>query len=247
MKASLAAIGRAGSNPLQLGHDAIQNPRLLKVVFLGLEADSARVKFGCVKALRLVSERRPDLLYPQFATFARMLDHENKILQWNAAFVLSHLARVDVAGRFDAIFRKYFSPIRGPVMITAANVIQGGARMAKARPAWADRIAAEVLQVEQARYQTPECRNVAIGHALVALGEILPLVRHRAKVLQFVRRQVRSSRPATRRKAERFLQRAAALETKPERFNQELPSPQPSPVRREREKRFQRWARRTKR
>ena len=61
----------------------------------GLKADKPRVKYGCAKALRLISEQRPDLLYPHFDFFVRLLDHENKILQWDAAFVLSHLARVD--------------------------------------------------------------------------------------------------------------------------------------------------------
>jgi hypothetical protein len=173
----------------------------------GLNTDVARVKYGCAKALSLVSEARPDLLYPWFDFFVRLLDHENRILQWQAIFVLSHLARADADDRFAALFGKYFSPIPGPVMITAANVIQGGARIAMARPRLADRIAAEVLKVGKARYQTPECRNVAIGHAILALGRFLELLQDPAPVLQFVRKQAKNPRPATRKKAEQLLAR----------------------------------------
>jgi hypothetical protein len=205
MSATLAPTRQAVPNPMILARKAINDPRPVAQILEGLNADKARIKYGCVKALRLISERRPEALYPHFDFFVRLLDHENKIFQWNAAFVLSHLTRVDRRDRFAPIFKKYFSPVAGPVMITAANVIQGGSRIAQAKPHWADRIAGEILKVAKARYQTAECRNVAISHAITALGEMLPLLRRPDPVVQFVRKQTRSPRPATRKKAERFL------------------------------------------
>jgi hypothetical protein len=205
MSASLTLIHRAALNPPQLARKAIKNPSLLPEILEGLNAAKPHIKYGCAKTLCLASEHRPDLIYPHFDCFVRLLDHENKILQWNAAFVLSHLARVDSRNKLAAIFRKYFSPIPGPVMITAANVIQGGARIAQAKPQLADRIAAEIRKVARARYQTPECRNVAIGHAILALGDIRHLLRDPAPAVQFVRKQTRNRRPTTRKKAEAFL------------------------------------------
>jgi hypothetical protein len=212
MTVPLARIRQAARQPGRLADRAIRNPRLIAEIIEGLKADKPRLKYGCAKALRLISEQRPDLLYPHFDVFVRLLDHENKIMQWDAAFVLSHVARADDDDRFAAVIDKYFSPIVGPVMITAANVIQGGARIAQAKPQLADRIATEVLKVARARYRTPECRNVAIGHAILALSDLLPLLRHTAMVIQFVRRQTRNPRHATRKKAEHFLKsRLAAL------------------------------------
>jgi hypothetical protein len=205
MPAPLARISQAALNPQRLALTAIRNPRLLPAIIEGLKADKARVKFGCAKALRLISEQRPDRLYPLFDCFVHLLDHENRILQWEAIFVLSQLASVDADDKVAEVFDNYFSPIPGPVMITAANVIQGGARIAQAKPHLADRIAAKILKVGRARYKTAECRNVAIGHAIVALGAILPLLRRPAPAVAFVRRQTRNPRPATRKKAEQFL------------------------------------------
>ncbi len=211
-----ARLVQAASNPRQLARKAMTHRAWLAALKTGLESDQPRVKYGCAKALRHLSEERPALLYPHFEFFRRLLDHQNKILQWEAAFVLSQLARVDTSDKFAAIFKKYFSPIRGPVMITAALVIQGGARIAWAKPHLADRIATEIRRVGRASYQTRECRNVAIGHAIVALGEMFPLLRHRRPVLQFVRRQVNNSRAATSKKAERFLKRVQTLAKEPQ-------------------------------
>jgi len=213
MTAPLAQIRQAALNPPQLVRKALKNPRLFPAIIEGLIADKAPVKYGCAKTLRIISEQRPDLLYPHFDFFVGLLDHENKIFQWDAAFVLSQLARADDGDKFAAIFDKYFSPITGPVMITAANFIQGGARIAQAKRRLAEPIAAEVMKVAKARYRTPECRNVAIGHAILALGSILPLLRDPAPAMQFVRKQTRNARPATRKKAAHFLrsQTVAAL------------------------------------
>jgi hypothetical protein len=207
VEAIIARISQPGANHERLAEQVLEHPAWVPAVFAGLQADQARIKFGCAKVLRLVSERQPELLYPHFDVFVRLLDHENKILQWEASFVLSHLARVDREDKFPAIFDRYFSPIPGPVMITAANVIGGAARIALARPRWADRIAREVLKVSRARYQTAECRNVAIGHAIHSLAEFFHLLEDKKAGLDFVHRQRRNSRNAVRKKAEAFLKR----------------------------------------
>ena len=173
----------------------------------GLNAPDALTKYGCAKVLRNLAAEQPKLLYPHFDYFHRLLRHPNKIFQWQGSFVLSHLARVDTERKFDEIFEEYFRPVRGPVMITAANVIGGAARIALARPDLADRIALEILKVSRARYQTTECRNVAIAHAVRAFDGILELLRNPEPVFRFVRRQLRNPRPAARKAAEHFLQR----------------------------------------
>ena len=63
--------------------------------------------------------------------------------------MLFQLARVDAEEKFTAIFDKQLSPMRGTVMITAANVIRGGARIVPGKPHRVDFIATEVLMIIQ--------------------------------------------------------------------------------------------------
>jgi hypothetical protein len=173
----------------------------------GLAAKKARTKYGCSKTLRILAERRPDLLYPRFAFFAKLIESDNTFLKWDAIRIVASLAAVDTEGKFERIFRKYFRPIAGPVMITAAHSIAGGGRIALARPLLSDRIATELLKVEGASYATAECLNVALGHAIGSVDRFFGQLRRKKRVLDFVRRQLANSRPATRKKAERFLRR----------------------------------------
>lgn len=174
----------------------------------GLDSSEARVKYGSSKALRLASRQSPALLYPHFNRFAGLLAGGNTILRWNATRTLGYLAAVDRDGKLEKMFARFFAPLQGHEMIGAANTIAAGADIALAKPRLADRIARELLKVETATYATPECRNVAAGHAIRALGRFYGLLRRRAPVLAFVQRQLDNPRPATRRHAERFLRRA---------------------------------------
>lgn len=202
-----AEIARPGANLEALAARVIRKPELLKEIFDGLDADTARVKYGCLKLLRLISEKEPRVLYPGIDRFFRLLRSENTILKWGAIIIVGHLAVVDSEGKIDRILKRYLEPISGPVMITAANVIGGAGRIVLAKPHLADRIARALMRVEAANYQTEECRNVALGHAVESLDQAFAHIRRRPPVVQFVRRQLDNRRPAVRRKAARFLKR----------------------------------------
>ena len=124
-----------------------------------------------------------------------------------ASRILANLTAVDGERRFDALLGRYFAPIRKRVMITAANVIGAAPRIARVRPDLQGRILAEILKVSSARYQTPTCRDIAIGHTLVALGEMSLDDKEKAKAASFAKRQLDNDRPATRKKAQEFQKR----------------------------------------
>jgi hypothetical protein len=195
--------------------DAIANGVLRRPEQVGqlmdcLAALKPEVRYGAAKILKLVSRRAPQLLYPRFDDFFRLFDGDNTILRWASARILGNLAAADVECRFDRVLDRYLTPIRGREMIGAANVIGGAARIAAALPHLAGRIAEAILEVEGAVYKTPECRNVAIGHAIRSFSEIFPLLRDRRPVFEFVARQLENARPATRKKAVEFRKRWAA-------------------------------------
>ncbi len=179
----------------------------LAVCWAGLDAPAARVRFGCLKDLRRLSEEAPQFLYPAFDRFAKLLDHPNSIFRWNAAHILANLARVDRSRKLAPLLGRFLQPIRGPQMIAAANVMQAAAVIATAQPRLAHKLAATILTVGRAKYETDECRHVAIGHAIESLARFPESVQRQAAIVSFVRRQLNNPRPATRRKAERFLKK----------------------------------------
>jgi hypothetical protein len=137
------------------------------------------------------------------------LEGEIRLLRWDSSRILGNLARADSEGRIEKLLDRYLAPIAGRELIAAANAIQGAADIALAKPHLADRIAAEILKVRRARYATPECRNVAAGHAIQALDRFFGHIQNKKPVLAFVESELVNPRPATRKKAEKFWARWA--------------------------------------
>jgi hypothetical protein len=191
----------------KLAERVVSRPELLQEAFDGLGADTARVKYGCLKLLRIISERKPNILYPEIGRLIRLLDSENNIFKWGAIIIIGNLAVVDSERKIDRILDRYLQPISGHVMITAANVIGGAGKIARAKPHLADRIAQAVLQVEAANYQTEECRNVASGHAIESFDLFFEHLKKPQPVIEFVKRQLNNRRNAVKRKAARFLKK----------------------------------------
>ena len=162
---------------------------------------------GASKALRALSAESPAAVYPHFDFLAGLLGGKKQILKWNATLTLANLAAVDREGRLDQIIDTYLAPIAGHNMIDASNTIRGAAVIATVKPYLAPAIAGRILAVERAVYATPECRNMAIGHAITALEQFFTIVPDKHAVLAFVRRQADNPRSATRAKARRFLKR----------------------------------------
>ena len=200
-------ISEKGSNPAQIAEQVIQSPELIRGVFQGLSAEQPSAKYGCEKVLRKIGEHRPDLLYPYFDFFTGLLDCDNSFLKWGAIASIANMARADSANRFESVFDRYFAPVRGPVMITAANIVAGSARIALAKPHLADRIAVEILKVGSGKYKTAECRNIAIGHAIDAFDKFFDHIQGKARIVRFVKKQLQNSRPPVRKRAERFLRK----------------------------------------
>lgn len=203
----LQEIGRKETDKNEVVDRIIRSPELLPEIIEGLSADKARTKYGCAKVLRLLSEKKPEVLYPCFDFFVDLLDSDNSFIKWDAIHVLGNLAAVDSENRFEKVYNRYFAPIPGPVLITAANVIGGAARIALAKPTLTERVTKEILKVEKARYQTDECRNVALGQVIDSFDRFYNQIENREPVIALVRRQLNNTRNSTRKKAEKFLKK----------------------------------------
>jgi hypothetical protein len=186
-----------------------RNPELVDGLFEGLGSKTAYMKYGSAKVLRMVSEQAPNVLYPWWDSLVRLLDNDNAILRWCSLQILGNLAAVDREDKIEKLLDRFFAPVLGQEMIGAANAIESAANIVLAKPHLADRIAKEILKVQRASYQRPECRNVAISHAIQSFGRFFHHVKNRRGVLAFVRRQLDNPRPATRKKAEKFLKQWA--------------------------------------
>ncbi len=70
-------ISEKESDKEEIAAQVIAKPELLSEIFAGLNADKANIKYGCDKVLRIISEKKPQLLYPKMEFFVMNLDSDN--------------------------------------------------------------------------------------------------------------------------------------------------------------------------
>jgi len=201
----LDRIAQKGSDKEAIAEKIASDPAQIEECIGGLNNRKAPVRYGCGKVLRILSEQHPEALYPHIDTFIKLLDSENNIMNWEGIHVIGNLARVDRDNKIDKILTRYLKPIEGHVMITAANVIGGAARIAAAKPYLAERIVKALLKVEHAEYATAECRNVALGHALDAFEIFFDNIKNKQPVIDLVTKQLDNSRNSVSKRAEKLL------------------------------------------
>lgn len=194
-----------GRDLRQVADFAIKLPEVLEYLVSGLNETDARIKYGCNNTLLILSEKKPEFIYPYFDVFKNYLKSENKFIKWSAILIIANLTRCDNKKKFDEIFNFYFSEIKGPVMITAANIIKGAAVIAKAKPYLTEKITKEILKVKNAKYETDECLNIVIGHTISSFDKFFRQIKDQDEVLDFVRSNINNQRRPTRNKAEKFI------------------------------------------
>lgn len=189
-----------------------KNLDLLPTVLRGISSPAPRVKYGCAKTLRSLSEEIPEQLYPHVEFFIGLLDSDVKILKWNAIDIVANLTRVDKDRKFEGIFKKYYGLLSDEVMITVAHVVDDSAKIARAKPQLTEKITDELLKVEKiplTPHLTQECKNILLGKAIVAFEDYFERIKNKADVVSFVQRQLHNGRNATRVKAAKFMRELA--------------------------------------
>lgn len=193
-----------------IAKSVVEDPALLPEIFSGISSGNPRTKLKSAKTLRIISEKNPGILYSQMDFFIDLLDSQNNILKWIAIDVIGNLTSVDSKNRFEEIFKKYYSFLSAESMITAGHVVDNSGKIAKAKPHLTQKITSRLLELEDippTPRLTQECKNILLGKAILALDMYFDQIENKNDVISFTRRQLNNTRNATKKKAEKFLEK----------------------------------------
>lgn len=192
----------------EMAEVVLSDLKLLPAVIDGVGSDNKRVKNATAKILRIVSEKHPERLYPHFSLFVDHLEGGDTILKWNAIMVIANLAAVDKKNLVDRQMKKYYECLGDEKMVTAANAIDNMGKIACAKPKLRNDITKHLISVENIQ-RNPECSNIHLGKVILAFERYYDDVKpnEQKKMLALAERLLGNRRPATKKKAERFLQK----------------------------------------
>ncbi len=192
--------------------EAIENTTILNSLFEIVLTETSSVKYVCTKIIRMVSEQKPELIYPYFEDIFKWLHHKNSFIKWDGILTLSNLSAVDYEDKFGAIYQDYFALIQDPQMITAANVIGNAWKIVLANPELESDITRRLLEVPKIVYMnkgepSPECNCIVCGQVLECFEHYFDVSGSQAAMINFAEGQLGSRRKAVAKNAEKFLSR----------------------------------------
>lgn len=181
-----------------------KDKRLVSGVMDGISSDKPQIKYKSGKILMTLSEKNPGVLYSKWDRFVDLLDSENAFMKSIGIRILSNLARVDTKNKFHKIFNKFYGLLNDESMVTAANLVDHSGMIAKAKPKLQNRITSRLLGIDRSDHG-PECKNILKGKAILSFGQYFEEARNKKKIIEFVKKELKNTRPATKKKAEKFL------------------------------------------
>jgi hypothetical protein len=185
----------------------LQDLSLIRDLIYGVSSAEVTIRFKCVKVLRELSKTKPELIYPYFDFFATLLNNPNNIIKWNAIDVLGNLVGIDTESKFEEIFNKYYALLNDGSLITAGHVVDNSGKIAKVKHKLREQITNYLLNIEKITLPTEECRSILGGKVIQAYDQYINHIKSNKAVIAFIKRQTKSSRSATRKRAEKLLEK----------------------------------------
>ena len=131
---SMLDIEKRTPQEQKAAENAIKSPQALTELMESLRSKKCAVRYLNFKAVYLISEDHPEILYPRWAFFEDLLKSKNNTFAFYAIHVLANLAKVDGYGRFETIFDQFYYILDCEALIPACHVAYVSQKSPKPNP-----------------------------------------------------------------------------------------------------------------
>lgn len=195
---------------------AIKDSEILSALLEGITSKKDEIRFNSYHILLNISEHNPAILSPKWDYLADLLTSHNQYSRYVAINLLANLVKVDTEKKFEACFDRYFDIITGKKTMVAGQATLNAGKIAKAKPNLQTKITNTLLKVD--RIHRGRQTELMKAYAIEALNDYVDEIADKEKIIDFVKAQLASDSPKTRKAAKVFLEcnrtrRVKALQT----------------------------------
>jgi hypothetical protein len=194
--------------PQSLVAESINNPKILKELVNNLLVKEDTIRYNSHKVLLLVSESNPELLYSDWDFFVDLLKSKNNFQKVIGIQILANLTKSDTKNKFNDIFELYCELIDSKSVMTAAHIALNLGKIAKFKPKFREKLVEVLLNIDKTHHESGR-KDLIKASVIEAFMEFYTEIKQKEKILNFVKDQLNSSSPKTRKLAETFVKRFA--------------------------------------
>ena len=183
---------------------ALKNSRLLSELIDGLKVKQETYRYNCYKVLYSISQSHPKALYPHWDIFTESLSSKNSYHKMSAVNLISNLVQVDTEGKFEGIFDTYYGLLDDWSMVVAYYTAAASGRIIKAKPHMSGSITDKLLNIDSTSHEAGRKELIKTG-IIEAFEEYYEDSDDKERIVEFVKQQLNSESPKTRKTAQAFL------------------------------------------
>ncbi len=184
---------------------ALKDDDVLSELLEGILSKQDEIRFNCHHVLMHLTEMQPEILYPNWDYLADLLDSDNHYHRYIAINLLANLVEADTEDKFEEIFDKYFRNIDGDRTMVAGHAALNAGKIARVKPNLQKKITDKLLNIEK----THRGKQVELikAYAIEAFNEYFDEAVDKGRIIDFVKVQLESHSPKTRKLAKEFLKK----------------------------------------
>lgn len=187
----------------ELAQKALTDNVLIHELLNGIVSKDNTTRSNSFNVLQIVSAEKPEILYPQWDYFHKMLISKNNYHKYIAIYILADLTRVDKENKFEDIFEDYYGILAGDKIMTASHVALNSSKIALNKPELQSKILDRLLDIDNIHQGRQN--ELLKSYVIEALRKMYPEIRDKERVANFIEDQMDSSSPKTRDLAACFL------------------------------------------
>ncbi len=198
-------LDKKGIDTKKLAEKALINNELLHELLKGIVSKDNTIRSNSFSALQVISEEKPEILYPEWDYFYKMLLSKNNYHKYIAIYILADLTKVDKENKFDDIFEDYYGILAGDKVMAASHVALNSSKIALNKPELQSKILDRLLNIDD--IHQGKQKELVKSYVIEALRKMYPEIGDKERVMKFIKDQLGSSSPKTRDLAACFIDR----------------------------------------
>lgn len=190
-------------DPETFAEKIIENTDLIHQYLDGLISKNETYRYNCFKVLNIVSEKKPDVLYPYWDFFINHLRSENDYHKMSAVLIIANLTSVDTENRFEKVFNEFYKNLKSKKTIVPIYIVKSSGKIANFKPHLEEKITDLLLDIEN--IHPGKQIELVKSSVIESFSEFYENSQKKDKILCFVKNQLDSDSPKTRKTAKEFL------------------------------------------
>jgi hypothetical protein len=180
----------------------------IKKAISDIQSNKEKTRNIAFKFLLTISEEHPHKIYPYWDIFVDILRMQEVSNKYVSIPLIANLISADKENRFDKLFDEFYKLLEHESPVVSPHIARVSGKIIKARPELQNKILDMLLTTDQ----TTKCRHKDLlkGYVIEGLDEGYEIIIQKKKVVEFVKRQLDSESPKTRKRAKEFLNKRSS-------------------------------------